>query len=169
MTRRPMFTALVALVGAAATSQAGVKLLEVTADPPRDGIVQYTCRFAPTETVDYDRLEFEMLYRQDITLPLPGGGTTNRVHEPVWFKYVERNPRLVADLDKYISFRVPLDLDKLRQTYGRKAFQVDSPVSISRIQITAYHLGQRVWVIREKPPGRFPIDPKKIMVKKPGS
>ena len=153
---------LLAALGAL-SAQAGIKELEVTADPPRDGIVQYTCRFAPSVTVTYERIEIEMLYRQHIQLPLPGGGVTNRVHEPVWFKYTEKEPKFVADLDKYISFRVPIDLDRLRMTYGKKAFQVDAAVDISQIKISAYHQGRRVWSVRETPPGRFAYDPQTLI------
>jgi hypothetical protein len=71
--------------------------------------------------------------------------------EPATFVYREKNVRMVAELDKHISFWVPLGMEDIQQAYG-KLFSTNAPVTVARFRITAVSKGENVWSI-EVPAG----------------
>lgn len=149
----------------AVSALAGVREIEIKPDPPGEDKQVFSLRFAPSETVTYDKITCECLLRQVIQLPTPEGGTREKIHEPIWFKYEEKGSKFVHDLDKYINFRVPINVETLRRTFGKKVFRPESEVTVSRMKITAWYGGRKAWSIKLDEWGKHKIDPEAIKIK----
>jgi len=136
-----------ALLGAVAAGAAGVKLAEVKSDPPAaSGKQVWSFRFTPGETRDYEQIVFECVLKQEYTKRGSDGSVRKMSVEPATFVYREKNVRMVEDLDKHISFWVPLGMDDIQQAYG-KMFQTNAPVTVSRFKVTAIAEGKEAWSI----------------------
>lgn len=125
-----------------------VTAVEVSLDPrtEKERIV-VNSSFTPVDTVEYDRIVYKCTLRQVIRIPKKGGGFKNKIYEPIKFKYVRRDVRMIEELEKHIHFPVPVGLEELRDKYGRLTFKFDQPVTVSHVEITAFRHGQKVWQI----------------------
>ncbi len=139
--------ACLAAAGApAAGGPRGPKRLEITPDPPGEAVQVFTVRMTPSETAVYDEIRFECVYRQTFEQRRSSGRTVRRTVEPASHTHREREVRLVEDLDRYISFRVPIDLEELGRAYG-PVFHTNGTVSVSRIRISALRAGETAWSV----------------------
>ncbi len=137
----------VALMAAAALA-APVKEWEAhEEDAPVSGKQAVSVRFAPGETADYDQLVFDCRLRQEFSKLDSSGEMRRRVIEPVDFTYREDGVRMVADLDKHISFWVPVSYEEVARAFGEHTFVPDAPIHVSRVKITALRGGQPVWTL----------------------
>lgn len=150
---RPSRTTLIAtalaagLLSTALAGAVGVKLVEVTSDPPvASGKQVWSFRFTPAQTRDYEQIVFECVLRQEYTRRGSDGSVRKVSAEPARFVHREKNVRMVEDLDKHISFWVPLGMRDIQQAYG-KLFQTNAPVTVSRFRISAIADGQEAWKI----------------------
>jgi len=105
----------------------------------------------PSETREYDQLVFECVLHQEYEKRGSDGSIRRVTTEPATFVYREKNVRMVAELDKHISFWVPLGMEDIQQAYG-KLFSTNAPVTVARFRITAVSKGENVWSI-EVPAG----------------
>ncbi len=135
-------------VGAATfAAAAGVRLVEVTSDPPvASGKQVWSFRMTPSETREYDQIVFECVLRQEYQKKSSDGTVRRVVAEPATFVHREKNVRMVAELDKHISFWVPLGMEDIQRAYG-KLFQTNAPVTVARFRITAVENGKDAWTI----------------------
>lgn len=131
----------------AASAGAGVSQWEVTSDPPSGGRQVFTVRMTPSETAAYDLLLFECTLRQEYVRTDSSGAARRRVTEPAVFAYRERDVRMVRDLDRHASFRVPVGVAEARAAFGETLFVDDAPVTISKMKITALREGRPVWTV----------------------
>lgn len=114
-----------------------VREIDVSSTPPENGQQTFTIRFTPDETFSCDKVTFDCTYQQAFTNEATGQKRELKTHEPGVFTYRRKDVKMVADLDNYISFRVPISLDRLVEIYGPTAFNTNHPVSVARICITA--------------------------------
>lgn len=120
--------------------------VELTADPPGPRVQIHSVRFTPSETRTYDELVFTCSYRQSFSQPDASGSVTNKTHTPGFpFVYREKNAHLVAGLDKYIAFRVPVNVQELRDQFGKTAFVTNAPVTIQSVKVQALTGGKEDW------------------------
>lgn len=135
------------LLSTALAGAVGVKLVEVTSDPPvASGKQVWSFRFTPAQTRDYEQIVFECVLRQEYTKRGSDGSVRKVSVEPATFVHREKNVRMVEDLDQHISFWVPLGREDIRQAYGTM-FQTNAPVTVSRFKISAIADGQTAWTI----------------------
>ena len=126
--------------------------VELTADPPGPRMHIHSARFSPAETRTYDELIFSCSYRQTFRQPDGAGGLTNKVHTPGFpFEYREKQVRMVAGLDRYIAFRVPVNIEELRTQFGKTAFVTNAPATIASVTIRALSGGKEDWKFTLKP------------------
>ena len=128
----------------------GIRRVAVTSNPVRAEHQVFNLRFSPTETRTFDTIRFDCFYRQEFT-QRTSRGERRRVLESEAFTHRERNVRFVTDLDREISFRVPLGSEEIRRMFG-SAYRADVPVLVSRIRVTAKDGEREVWRI-EVPAG----------------
>lgn len=119
--------------------------VEITPDPVQNGSQILTFRMTPGETRTYDVLVFDCVYHQEFVPKTSDRTDQKKVHEPQAFTVRRRDVKMVEDLDVNISFRVPVDLDRLKEIYGPTAFDPEHPVTISRVKISAMVSGVVVW------------------------
>ncbi len=151
-------------VAAVPASAPGVREWSVTTEPPVRGKSLVTVRMTPSVTQDYDALVFDCTLRQEYTRTGSDGAAHKRVVEPAVFTYRETDARMVEDLDKHVSFRVPVGLDDVRNAFGDTLFVDEAPVTISHITIKAMKGDQVVWQV-ESPPSGTHAPPKPAAVK----
>ena len=138
---------------------AGVRLVEVKSDPPApSGKQVWSFRMTPSQTREYDQLVFECVLRQEYDKRGSDGAVRRIVTEPATYVYREKNVRMVAELDKHISFWVPLGKEHIQQAYG-KLFNPNAPVTIARFRITAIENGKEAWTIEVPTSGVHQLDP----------
>lgn len=126
--------------------------VELTADPPGSRMQIHSAKFVPTQTRTYDEVVFSCTYRQIFTQPDGRGGTTTKTHSPGSpFVYREKNVRMVAGLDRYLAFRVPVNIEELRTQFGKTAFVTNAPVTVSSVTIKAMTGGKEDWKFTLKP------------------
>lgn len=140
---------------------APVSEIEVTPDPLKNGSQIFTIRFIPADTRTYEKLVFECTYRQEypnLSSHQPAG---NKVVEPAVFAYRTRDVKMVDSLDCNISFRVPIDVQKLQEIYGEHLFNTNYPAVVSKIKVTAFEKETALWTYELKPSGlqEFPDTP----------
>jgi len=128
-----------------------IKQFDVTLDPPIDGEQIVTIRMTPELSETYDKLVFDNYLSQQTMISLSDGTRRLKTIEPVFFTHRERNVKLVDGLDRYISYRVPVGGDRLKQAFGAKVFKPAIPVHISRVKIKAIKDGSTVWKKELKP------------------
>ncbi|MGI6496261.1 MAG: hypothetical protein ACOX5G_09270 [Kiritimatiellia bacterium] len=127
---------------------------EFTLDPPgADGIQIVNARLAPSRTVGYDQLRFECVYHQEVPWKDSDGKQSVKIVEPVTFTYRRPDVRLVHELDFHCSFRVPIALEKLVETYGKGVFGPKEDVVIDRIRLSGVQGGKTLWTQEFKVPG----------------
>ena len=144
---------LAALLLAAGNALAGpLTELQLTADPPGPRMHIHSVRFLPAETRTYDEVSFTCRYRQTFTQPDGQGGVTNKTHTPGFpFVYREKQVRLVAGLDHYIAFRVPVNIEELRSQFGKTTFVTNAPVTVPEVTVRALWGGKEAWSHTLKP------------------
>lgn len=125
----------------------GIKEAEVTSDPPAGGQQTVTIRLRPSRSHICDRITFDCTLRQEFPWETGWQQKTNRVHEPATFPHRRKEVKLVEDLDCYISFRVPVAMDRLVDIYGTATFNTNYPVTVSRVRITGTVKDETVWSI----------------------
>ena len=135
--------------------------IEVTPDPLKNGCQIFTIRFIPAETRTYEKLIFDCTYRQEypnLSSHQPGA---SKVVEPAAFSYRIRDVKMVDSLDCNISFRIPIDVQKLQEIYGEHLFNTNYPAVVSKIKVTAYEKETALWSYQLKPEGlqEFPATP----------
>jgi hypothetical protein len=139
-------TLITCVLLACGAARAGwLKQIEITSDPLKDGQKDYTVRILPGKTHQCDKIVFECVYCQQLPWEDARGKAYIKNHEPVSFTYRRLDVGLVNDLDTFVSFRVPIGLDKPIAAYGDKVFNKDVPVTISRMIITATAAGETLW------------------------
>ena len=127
--------------------------VEVKSDPDREGLRDYTFRFRPDKTHAVEAITFECVYHQEFPWENVWGKKYTKVIEPVSFTYRQPGVRLTADLDKYISFRMPVSRARLEQKYGPKTFNKDAPIVVDRIIVKAVRGEETVWSFTVPPKG----------------
>lgn len=137
-----------------------VSKIEIQVDPIKDGTRIYTFKFAPEKTQEYDYINFECIYHQEIPWVNPRGEKYTKIHEPVSFSYRRKSVRFVADLDSYICFRVPFDYNDLCERYGPNVFHANYPITVPRIKITAVTNNVPAWSIELSGEGKFEVSEK---------
>lgn len=148
----------------APSASPGIREWSITTEPPVRGKSLVTVRMTPSVTADYDALEFDCTLRQEYNRTGSDGVAHKRVVEPAVFTYRETDARMVEDLDKHVSFRVPVGLEDVRNAFGDTLFVDEAPVTISRITIKAMKDGQVMWQV-ESPPFGTHTPPVKTSVK----
>jgi hypothetical protein len=128
-----------------AASAGFVREIEVKMEPEQDGQRDVTVRIMPDVTREYDRLVIECVYHQEFPWEDVTGKKITKIHEPVFFTYARPAVKLVNDLDAYVSFRLPVSLNRLQQTYGPKVFNAAYPITVPRLRIAAESGGKAVW------------------------
>jgi len=141
-----------------------VSEIEVTPDPLKNGTQIFTVRFAPGETRTYEKITFDCTYRQVFPNPSSHQSSGNKIIEPAVFTYRSRDVKMVDSLDCNISFRVPIDVQKLQEIYGEHLFNTNYPAVVSRIKVTAFEKEVALWSYELKPEGlhEFPEAPSNL-------
>jgi hypothetical protein len=119
--------------------------IEVRSEPEANGQKDYTVRFKPIRTHQCDHVLFECVYRQELPWVEADGQKSTRIHEPVRHSYRRTAVKFVNDLDNYISFRVPVSLERLQQAFGLDAFDAGHPITVPRMWITGATSTQTLW------------------------
>jgi hypothetical protein len=122
-----------------------IRELKVTFEPPVDGQQDVTIRITPGRTGEFDEFTFDCVLHQEFPWVNARGRAYTKIHEPVVFQHREHPVRLVNDLDRYISFRVPVGRARLEEMYGATMFNRDYPVCVSKIRIAAVAAGAKAW------------------------
>ncbi len=143
---------------ATAAAAAPVREVEITPDPIDNGQQVFTLRIKPGETRSYERMTFDCTYRQEYISQTTDTQGSKVINEPAAFTYRRKDVKLVDDLDCYISFRVPVDLAKLSDMYGRTTFSTNAPVRIARIKITAFTADGKAWSFDLEASGLHKLD-----------
>lgn len=130
-----------------------IREVEVTPDPPDNGQQIFTVRLRPAETHHCDLILFDFFYHQEFSWITATNSGAMKVNEPVFFTRRERDVNLTADLDKPLSFKVPVGLDRLREKYGKTMFFTNAPVTISRLRMTGQANGETLWQIETRTRG----------------
>ena len=125
----------------------GVREVEISYDPPARGQQIYTVRLRPDLTCSYDKILFECVLHQEFQWAVTNEQKRIKIHEPAIFTFRRPDVKLVDDLDCFISFRVPVALEKLKEIYGLTAFRTNVPVTVSRMKISGIVSNQPLWVI----------------------
>ena len=144
-----------------AAQSAPVSEIEVTPDPSKNGQQIFTIRFNPAETRTYDKLVFDCTYRQEYPHTSSHQPAGTKITEPAVFSYRARDVKMVDSLDCNISFRLPLDVQKLQEIYGEHLFNTNYPAVVSKIKVTAFEKETVLWTYDLKPEGvqEFPAAP----------
>ena len=157
MIRLISFLLLTALVAAPVRAE-WLNEAEISVEPSsKPGEMHYTVRLAAGKTRSYDELVFKLHYHQTFPWVDVHGKKSIRVHEPVSFTYRRRAVKLVVDLDRHISFRVPVDRKELENIYGEKTFNKDYPVTIQRMTISGVLEGKTLWTYDMPSEGKHDI------------
>ncbi|MCK5528937.1 MAG: hypothetical protein KAI74_04585 [Kiritimatiellae bacterium] len=155
-------TFMVAFAVSAFAQVSKISEVEIKSDPEKDGQRDFTVRILPAVTHKCEEIIFECVYRQQFPWENLQGKKYVKTHEPVAFSYYRHDVRLVADLDKYISFRVPMSMKLLEKAYGDKTFNKDYPVTIGRLKITAKRGKVVLWSYDLEAGGVFKVGAKPI-------
>jgi hypothetical protein len=143
-----------------------INQIEIKSDPEKNGQRDFTVRILPNKTHKCDKVVFESVYQQQFPWENLQGEKYIKIYEPVAFTYNSSNVRLVADLDKYISFRVPVSLDLLKKAYGVKTFNAEYPVIIGHIKIKGIRGEEVLWHYDLKAGGLFKVGEKPVSRRK---
>lgn len=132
-----------------------LRAVKIALDPAEDGQQIVTICITPNKTFAYDQLVFDCVYHQQFPWKDELGRTLTKVVEPVAFTYRRGAVRLTADLDAYVSFRVPVSHARLADAYCPTTFATNAPILIDRVRIA----GQSgdppapLWQVELKAPG----------------
>lgn len=130
--------------------------IEIAPEEEAYGQKDYTVRLLPGKTHRCKVITFGCVLQQKFPWEDTRGRKYIKVHEPMTYVYRERDVKLVHDLDRYISFRAPIGLDRLKRMYGEKTFNPDHPVVVSRIKMTATgEDGAELWSYELEPKGTY--------------
>ena len=119
--------------------------IEISSEPEKDGQRDFSVRLLPGKTHRCDDIVFECVYHQEFPWENLRGKKYTKIHEPVSFVYYSNNVRMVADLDRYISFRVPMSLTRLKKAYGEKTFNKEYVITIGHIKIKGMRDKEVIW------------------------
>lgn len=136
--------AVVALLHVA-DSLAGFREVEIKTEPESQGAQVYNCRLLPDRTEQCSLIMFECVYRQEYPWESSDGKTATKVTEPATFAYREKDVKLVDDLNRHISFKVPVAMERLVAIHGRHVFNTNFPVVVDRVRITVHPVGAPKW------------------------
>jgi hypothetical protein len=155
LVRRACWMVALAAVGAAGVwcRADGIKEVEVTCDPPQNGMQVYTVRLRPDKNHECEKIVFDCTLCQTIKWEVFGQAPTNRLIEPAVFTYRRKSVKLVEDLDSFTSFRVPVGRAQLKEIYGETTFSTNAPVSVSQMKITGYMNDEPVWSFKTEARG----------------
>lgn len=123
-----------------------LKNAEITIDPPEKHLQVVTVRLLPGVTRNYTMLSFDCIYRQEYPWTNSAGRVLKRVTEPIHFTYERPNVKLTDDLDAYVSFKMPIGTEMLRERFGKTTFRENVPVTVPRIRVVARDEFAQVWV-----------------------
>lgn len=130
----------------------------ITLDPPDGNQQVVSFAFKPVRSADYDQLEFECIYQQEIPWTDERGHTLTKIIEPIVFTFRRANVKLVAELDFFCNFRAPCGYAKLTQDFGLNTFAKEGgPITINRVRISGEIQGKRVWQHEFKVPGTHTV------------
>ena len=124
-----------------------VKEVEVIPDEIKNGQRDYTVRMRPVVDDVYDDIFFECVYHQEFEWTNADGKKSQKVHEPAAFTYKRHKVKFTADLDCFISFRVPVSPERLAAIYGDTMFTPNVPITVSSIKISAFNGNKKLWQI----------------------
>ena len=141
------------LLASGACMADSLKEIEFTSEPPVNGKQIFTVRMRPAVNQTYEAIVFDCSLSQEFMLDTPDRGRIRKVSEPAVFTYRRKDIKLTEDLDAYVSFRVPVGLDRLRDIYGVNAFTTNSPVFVSRMKISAIANGATAWSLDSEAAG----------------
>ena len=133
-----------------------IEEVEITPDPPFDGQQVFTVRLRPATTQICDKIVFDCFLRQEFNWELTNQERRVKANEAM-FTYRRKDVKLVEDLDYYISFRVPVSMDKLINIYGVTAFRTNAPVSVTRMRISGIVGHDTVWSFETEAKGLHQI------------
>ena len=144
-----------AVWGLALTSLAEpVREVTIVPDPVQNGIQVFDVCLTPGETQTYDKLTFDCVLHQEFPQSTTEKRNGIQVHEPAVFTYRRNEVKMVEDLDVHVSFRVPVSIERLREIYGATTFNVNFPVSVPRMKISALVNNIVIWSFEVKAEGR---------------
>jgi hypothetical protein len=147
----------------------GVKEVEISSDPPEDGEQVFTVRIRPSKNRVYEKIVFDCFLHQEFQWENERQSVTNKVHEPAVYTYRRKDVKLVEDLDCFVSFRVPVGMERLRDIYGVTAFNTNAPVTVSRMKITGYKKDASVWRVEVPANGLHVVDAPATDAEKPAA
>lgn len=133
------------VAGALACHAGPLSEVEITQDPVQNGSQITTVRMTPGETRLLDTLVFDCVYHQDFVSRTSDQSPSWVNHEPAVFTVRRKEVKLVEELDVNVSFRVPVAMERLVEMYGPTAFKAGTPVTVSRIRISALVKGVVLW------------------------
>lgn len=119
--------------------------IEITADKPENGQQVFTVRMTPGETVQCDKLTFDCVYHQEYQSQTSDQKKKTESRDPASFTYRRKDIKLVDDLDSFVSFRVPISMQRLVDIYGESAFNTNVAVRVSKMIITAVVEDKPIW------------------------
>ena len=119
--------------------------IEISADAPEHGQQVFTVRMTPGETVACDKLTFECVFHQEYPDQTSDQKKGIETRDPATFVYRRKDIKLVDDLDSFVSFRVPISMQRLVDIYGATAFNTNAPVTVSKMFITAVVEDKPIW------------------------
>ena len=137
------------------TADEWLRAVKISLDPAEDGQQIVTVTITPNKTVEYDQVLFDCVYHQQFPWRDEHGKPLTKVVEPVVFTHRRAPLKLTADLDAYVSFRVPVSYSRLADAYGPNTFSTNAPILIDRVRIS----GQSgdppapLWQVELKAPG----------------
>ena len=130
-----------------------LRTVKISLDPVEDGQQIVTVCITPAKTVEYDQVVFDCVYHQQFPWKDERGRTLSKIIEPVVFTYRRAPLKLTADLDAYVSFRVPVSYARLADAYGLNTFATNAPILIDRLRIHGDRENAKLWEQELKAPG----------------
>lgn len=131
-----------------------VRIVDISVEPGPGGQDEYTIKITPDRTQKYDELQFACVYHQEFPWENVRGQKYIKIHEPVSFLFRRADIELVNELDAYVSFRVPMDREALKEKHGENVFNPDYPITVSRITISGIVNSKPLWTIDLPPKGK---------------
>lgn len=145
--------ALVLSVALTCSADEWLLAVNIKLEPPDDGQQIVNVCFKPAQSVAYDQVVFECVYRQQFTWTDSQGHQALKTLEPVAFTYRRAPVNMVADLDCHVSFRAPVSYQRLAEGFGTSTFATNAPIVINRLRIRGERGGACLWRQELSSPG----------------
>ena len=147
--------ALCLALPAALAASSWFKEIQVSSEPEVEGKKDFTVRLRPNQTHSCEAIEFECMYHQEFPWQDERGKTYTKIHEPASFVYRRKDVSMTDDLDRYVSFKVPMRRADLEEKYGPKTFHTNYPITVSQIKISGLVEGKPIWIYEVPAEGKI--------------